>query len=373
MIKSNSHKLYISFGSNKGNRLNNLIKSLKEIEVQVGRVIKLSNIYKTKSWGFKSRDFYNGCVLIKTKFSPETVLKKLLSIEDSLGRIRDNNEIYSSREIDLDILFYDDLIQSTKNLTIPHPQIHKRNFVLIPLFDIAKDLFHPKINLSIKKLISISDDTLEPKKLDNNNYYVPFWDRYSFISIEGNIGVGKTTLSQKIKSHFDIELLSENYNKNPFLKEFYSNPKEVSLKLEHFFLTERSNQIKNHFAANKKRKTISDFWIGKSMIFGKKNLLQDQYKVFSDNFKRVYLGLEKPEIIIFLKQNTVQLQKQIIDRGRSFEKKISDSYLDSISEEYHAIFEKKNHFILIELNPKEVLNLKREKGQEHLYRKLINY
>ena len=373
MIKANSHQVYISFGSNKGNRLNHIIKSLKELEVKVGRIMRVSNLYKTKSWGFESRDFYNGCVILKTNFSPDVVLKKILSIEDSLGRVRSESSEYSSREIDLDLLFFDNLIINSEDLIIPHPHISKRNFVLIPMRDISSDFIHPKINKSIKNLLVISKDNSDVKKIKNNSYYVPFWQRYSFISIEGNIGAGKTTLCKKIKSHFDIELLNENYKKNPFLREFYSNPKEFSLKVENFFLNERINQINKHFLISSKRKTISDFWIGKSLIFAKNNLHEKLFKKYIEEYKKLNHGLRAPEIIVFLNQNTLQLQKQIIERGRSFENQISKNYLDSISKEYKSVFDDKHNFILIVLSPKEVLNLKDEKGQEYLLRKLINH
>ena len=372
MIKDNYHKVYISFGSNKGNRLNYIVNSLKELEVQVGRIVRVSNLYKTKSWGFESRDFYNGCVILKTKFSPEIVLKKLISIEDVLGRTRNETDKYSSREIDLDLLFFDKLISSSKDLILPHPHLNKRNFVLIPMFDIAPEFIHPIIKKSIKSLLMISKDNSAIKKIKNNNYYIPFWERYSFISIEGNIGVGKTTLSKKIESHFDIESLNENYKLNPYLEDFYNNPNDFSFKLESFFLNERVGQINKHFLISQKRKTISDFWIGKSLVFAKNNLNKKSFEKYTEDFKNLNFRLRAPEIIIFLSQNILQLQKQIIERGRSFEKKISKDYLNSIAREYEIIFDKKHSFIFILLSPKEVLSLKNEKGLESLFRKVIN-
>ena len=373
MIKANSHTVFISFGSNKGNRLDYIIQSLKELEVQVGRIEVVSSLYKTKSWGFESRDFYNGCVVLKTNYSSDVVLKKILSIEDSLGRLRSESEEYTSREIDLDLLFFDELILDSDHLIIPHPQIQNRNFVLIPMLDISPNFVHPKINESIENLLKKSNDNSEVKKIKDNNYYIPCWDRYSFISIEGNIGVGKTTLSNVFKSHFQIQSLNENYNKNPYLKEFYSNPSDFSLKVENFFLNERISQIKKHFLISKKRKTVSDFWIGKSLVFAKNNLNKKLFEKYNENFKKLNHGLRIPEIIIFLKQDIYQLKKQILERGRSFEKEISEDYLNSISKKYELIFDGKQNFFLIVLNPEEVISLKEKKGQEYLFRKLINY
>ena len=372
MSQTNFHTAYISFGSNKGDRLNHIIKSLKEMEIQIGRIEGVSRLYKTKSWGFDSWDFYNGCVVLKTKYLSDIVLKKLLFIENSLGRAKDESEKYSAREIDLDLLFFNELIISRKELIIPHPQIHKRNFVLFPMCDISPDFIHPKINVSIKKLLAKCEDNSEVKIIKNNKYYTPFWERYSFISIEGNIGVGKTTLSKIFNSHFDIELLNENYSKNPFLKEFYCNPKNLALKVENFFLNQRINQINEHFLISNKRKTISDYWIGKSLVFAKNNLSENLFKKYNESFIKLTKGIRIPEIIIFLKQNPSQLQKQIIKRGRSFEKEISKEYLDSISNGYEIIFSHQYSFILIVLDPKEILGLKKKTGQENLFRKIIN-
>ena len=372
MIGNNFHRVYISFGSNKGNRLENIIISLKEIEVQLGRIEKISNLYLTKSWGFKSRDFYNGCLILITKFSPSIVLRKIKSIENSLGRIKSFNGKYFSREIDIDILFFDDLIINSQELKIPHKQIHKRKFVLIPMLDLSPELIHPESKHSISQLLNKSNDELEVRKIKNDKYYIPFWDKYSFISIEGNIGVGKTTLSKSFKSHFNVELLNENFKKNPFLIEFYQNPRKFSLKAEKFFLKDRVNQINSHFLISKNTKTISDFWIGKSLVFAKNNLSKGSFEKFVKNFEKHNSNLRSPEIIIYLKQTTSRLKKQIIKRGRSFEMEISNEYLNSISNEYELIFSKKINFILIVLEPQEVLKLKNEQVQENLYRRLIN-
>ena len=272
MPEDTFHKVYVSFGSNKGNRLKNIIAALKEIEIQLGRIENISSLYESKSCGFVGRDFYNGCLILKTKYSLKTVLRILLKIESSLGRIRGDTGVYIDREIDLDILFFDSVVKKSKKITVPHPRINNRKFVLIPLCDLNSDFIHPKINKSIFEISSLLKNNSHVKKIKTNNFYIPFWNKYSFISIEGNIGVGKTTLSKVFKNHFDIELLNENFKKNPYLKDFYLKPKFFSSKLENFFFQERINQINSHFKNNENKKTISDFWIGKSLVFSKTNL-----------------------------------------------------------------------------------------------------
>ena len=373
MIKNTFHKVFISFGSNKGNRLKNIIEALKEIEIQLGRIETVSCLYKSKSWGFVSRDFYNGCLILNTKYSLKTLLNKLIGIEILLGRLRTNSKDYHDREIDLDILFFDRLIKTSKKIIVPHPRINFRNFVLIPLCDLNPNYVHPKNNKSIFKILSQSKDTSEVKKIKENNFYVPFWNKNSFISIEGNIGAGKTTLGKVFKGHFDVDLLNENYKQNPYLKNFYSSPSFFSLELENFFFKQRIKQIKCQFENNKNKKTISDYWIGKSLVFSKNNLSKVLFEEFKLNYEREVQHIKMPDIIIFLKQETTQLKKQIIERGRTYEKGVSNKYLESISKEYKNIFNQKHNFLLLEVKPKEVTGLLTKKGQQKLFRKLFNY
>ena len=372
MPEDTFHKVYVSFGSNKGNRLKNIIAALKEIEIQLGRIENISSLYESKSCGFVGRDFYNGCLILKTKYSLKTVLRILLKIESSLGRIRGDTGVYTDREIDLDILFFDSVVKKSKKITVPHPRINNRKFVLIPLCDLNSDFIHPKINKSIFEISSLLKNNSHVKKIKTNNFYIPFWNKYSFISIEGNIGVGKTTLSKVFKNHFDIELLNENFKKNPYLKDFYLKPKFFSSKLENFFFQERINQINSHFKNNENKKTISDFWIGKSLVFSKTNLSKGLLNKFMYVYNKEVQQIKMPNIIIYLKQETKQLKNQIILRGRSFEKNISKKYLESISKEYKKIFNQKHKFLLIEVRSEEVLELLTKKGQQNLFRKLFN-
>ena len=372
MPEDTFHKVYVSFGSNKGNRLKNIIAALKEIEIQLGRIENISSLYESKSCGFVGRDFYNGCLILKTKYSLKTVLRILLKIESSLGRIRGDTGVYIDREIDLDILFFDSVVKKSKKITVPHPRINNRKFVLIPLCDLNSDFIHPKINKSIFEISSLLKNNSHVKKIKTNNFYIPFWNKYSFISIEGNIGVGKTTLSKVFKNHFDIELLNENFKKNPYLKDFYLKPKFFSSKLENFFFQERINKINSHFKNNENKKTISDFWIEKSLVFSKTNLSKGLLNKFMYVYNKEVQQIKMPNIIIYLKQETKQLKNQIILRGRSFEKNISKKYLESISKEYKKIFNQKHKFLLIEVRSEEVLELLTKKGQQNLFRKLFN-
>jgi len=157
-------KVYLSIGSNKGNRSVLINKAIDEIEKKVGKIISRSSIYQSKSWGFDSNDFYNLCLLIDTDIVPKSLLVNLKKIEKSMGR-EDIDGSYSDRFIDIDILFYDNIITDSEDLKIPHPKIEIRKFVLVPMLEIADDYLHPILNKTIKELNNDCSDQDIPLKI----------------------------------------------------------------------------------------------------------------------------------------------------------------------------------------------------------------
>ena len=157
-------KVYLSIGSNKGNRSVLINKAIDEIEKKVGIIISRSSIYQSKSWGFDSNDFYNLCLLIDTDIMPKSLLINLKKIEKSMGR-EDIDGSYSDRFIDIDILFYDNITTDSEDLKIPHPKIEIRKFVLVPMLEIADDYVHPILNKTIKELDNDCSDQDIPLKV----------------------------------------------------------------------------------------------------------------------------------------------------------------------------------------------------------------
>jgi len=157
-------KVYLSIGSNKGNRSVLINKAIDEIEKKVGIIISRSSIYQSKSWGFDSNDFYNLCLLIDTDIMPKSLLINLKKIEKSMGR-EDIDGSYSDRFIDIDILFYDNITTDSEDLKIPHPKIEIRKFVLVPMLEIADDYVHPILNKTIKELYNDCSDKDIPLKI----------------------------------------------------------------------------------------------------------------------------------------------------------------------------------------------------------------
>lgn len=157
------HTAYLILGSNLGDRQMYLNKAIDLIQLKAGVVTKLSSIYETTAWGVKEQPNYlNKVIEIKTSLQPLDLLHTILNIEKELGRMR--NIKWESRTIDIDILFIDDMIINTYELSIPHPHISERKFVLQPLNEIAHESIHPVLKKSITELLLACEDTLQVKK-----------------------------------------------------------------------------------------------------------------------------------------------------------------------------------------------------------------
>ena len=151
--------VFLSLGGNIGNRFKNLAQARDLIAKEVGKIKATSEIYETKAWGVENQpDFLNQVVQITTTLSPYKVLDKVLAIEHKMGRVREQK--WFARNIDIDVLFYDQVIIESKNLILPHPHISNRNFVLGPLKDIAPDFIHPVLQKSIRQLFLDCTDEL---------------------------------------------------------------------------------------------------------------------------------------------------------------------------------------------------------------------
>lgn len=152
-------KVYFSLGSNQGDRLKSLVMATKLIGNLIGKIMHYSPVVESEPWGFNAdTTFYNLALMAETELTPQQVLAQILEIENSLGRKRSGKE-YSSRKIDIDILFYDDKQITENNLMIPHPLLHKRRFVLEPLAAIAPELIHPVYHATIAELLNQMEDT----------------------------------------------------------------------------------------------------------------------------------------------------------------------------------------------------------------------
>lgn len=157
--------IYLLLGSNLGHRQELLAEALKHIELHLGEVIKTSKQYETAPWGISDQPkFLNQVVEIRSALSPEDMLTKINEIEINMGRVR--HEKWGERIIDIDILYFNDLIYNSEKLIIPHPEIQNRRFTLVPLAELAPDLIHPVLLLSNSRLLTQCEDLLEVKEIE---------------------------------------------------------------------------------------------------------------------------------------------------------------------------------------------------------------
>ena len=159
---------------------------------------------------------------------------------------------------------------------------------------------------------------------------------YHFITIEGNIGAGKTTLSHLLSRHFNARLVLEEFADNPFLPKFYENPKLYAFPLELFFMAERYKQLKDLIQQKDlfQNITISDYLFTKCLLFAKVNLPEDEFRLYQRLFEIIHQQLLQPDLLIYLHSPVQKLQQNIKKRNRSYEQNIGDQYLFRLQETY---------------------------------------
>lgn len=342
--------VYLSLGSNQGDRHKNLQNAVDQIGEYAGHIKLISSVYQSKSWGFKGEDFYNICLELSTNQNPELLIRTLLGIESKLGRERGENKKYNNRIIDIDILLFDDEIIFYNDLKVPHPEMLKRKFVLAPLAEIAPLVIHPITKKNTLICLRQCDDKGDIVKLKEPAIIRPvsLMERFNYIAIEGNIGSGKTSLAKIIGDEFNAKLVLERFADNPFLPKFYKDQERYAFPLEMSFLADRYHQLSDDLAQFDlfKNFIISDYYIFKSLIFAQITLPKEEYRLYRKMFDIMYKEISKPDIYVFLYQNTDRLIENIKKRGREYEQNIEPQYLEQIHKGYISFIKSRE-----ELNP----------------------
>jgi len=318
---------YIGLGGNMGDRsetIETAIKMLAENEhiesVSVSELIETSPL-----GGAEQPDYLNAVAELQTTLSPEQLHRTMIEIEDHLGRVR--QEKWSPRTIDLDLLLYDDKIINTAELIVPHPQMHLRSFVLTGLCLLNPDIIHPVMKVTVKELAS---------RL-NGGDFVPEPDRPQLISIAGNIGVGKTTLTKKLAEHLECPVFFEPYDTNPFMPDVYAGRKDLALDSQLFFLTSRVEQLDRE---NLSPGTIyiSDYVFDKELIYVGTLLNPQQFKLYKGIYKPLSAKISPPVLVIYMQDSPQRCLERIHNRNRPYEQKIEPEFLQQLDSEYEKLF-----------------------------------
>jgi 2-amino-4-hydroxy-6-hydroxymethyldihydropteridine diphosphokinase len=366
---------YLSLGSNQGDSLKNLQNAINLLAEEVGKIVRISSVYKSKSWGYKGEDFLNICVEIVTNLNPESLLLKIHFIEKSIGRIRKQSNIYEDRVIDIDVLQFDDEIIFSKDLIVPHPKLLDRKFVLMPLAEIAPFAKHSITKNNFKQSLVQCQDELEVIKTELIlNKPISLDEKYNFIAIEGNIGAGNTTLANKLGDDFNARQVLERFADNPFLPKFYKDKERYAFPLEMSFLADRYQQLSDDLAQYDlfKNLIVSDYYIFKSLIFSQITLQREEFSLYRRMFDVMYKEITKPDLYVYLYQNTERLLKNIEKRGRDYEQNIQSGYLEKINKGYFNFIKTQPNLNVLIIDVSEMDFVKNNDDYKTIIKKIAN-
>ncbi|MCI4648449.1 deoxynucleoside kinase [Phaeodactylibacter sp.] len=184
--------------------------------------------------------------------------------------------------------------------------------------------------------------------------------QHQFLIIEGNIGAGKTTLSQMLAEDFGFKLLLEEFADNPFLPHFYQNPDRYAFPVELFFMTERHKQLQQELAQRDlfQEGIVADYIFYKTLLFARNNLNTEEYRLFQRLFNILNAAFPKPDLLVYLHRSVDRLMDNIRKRGRAFEQEIEPSYLQEIQQSYFEFFRSNEQLpiLIIDIENLDFLN-----------------
>jgi 2-amino-4-hydroxy-6-hydroxymethyldihydropteridine diphosphokinase len=320
-------KAYIALGANLGDREKIIEKSLKLLARAPGiESVKVSEAIETVPLSqIDQPNYLNAVAEIKTSLNAEELFAVTSGIETELGRQR--GEKWAPRTIDLDILLFGDEKIDTPDLTIPHRQMHLRSFVLGPLCELNRKIVHPKLGVTVAELyerLRGHDFSIDPS--------IP-----KLVSIAGIIGVGKTTLAEKLTDALKGCTIYEPYDNNPFLPQVYAGKTELALASELFFLRGRADQLKRNKLC-KKEINISDYVFENGLIFARRLLDAKQLEAYENDYPEMAENVTGPGLAIHLVDSADKCLERIHKRNRPYEQEIEKQFLENFSADYDKLF-----------------------------------
>lgn len=320
--------VYIGLGSNLGGPVEQVRSAVRELgQLSKVRLCASSGLYRSPPMGgLDQPDYINAVVQVETDLGPEQLFLELQEIERRHGR-EEQHEHWASRTLDLDLLLWGQERFDNGTLTLPHPGLHERAFVLAPLRELDADLEVPGRG-AVSKLLQ----ECKYSRVDRMGACQNLPDSARLIAVEGPMGVGKTTLCNRLAADFNGQLMLENYQENPFLEDFFKDPGKTALAAQLHFLTSRACQLRRLNQADLfQQRIFTDYVFEKSDWFSRLSLQGDEYDLWLSVYTHMSAGLPRPDLVIYLQAPVSVLMERIAMRGRSFEHVVRPEFLEALS------------------------------------------
>lgn len=319
--------VYIGLGSNLGDReaaLRAAVAAL--VEHPSIRVFNASTFYETMPLGAEDQPMYlNAVAALETSLTADELLAAMQAIEQRLGRVRDGH--WQPRTIDLDILLYGDQVIQTPRLSVPHPQMHLRSFVLKGLCELNGQAVHPVLKLTAGQLY---------KRLNGCDFALDA-SRPQLISVAGLVGVGKTTLATRLAECLGGTFIAEKYDDNPYLAEVYAGHKEMALDSELFFLSSSATQLRKD-RLKSGAFYVSDYVFDKALIYASSWLGEEDLASYKRHYVCVNEQVAEPVLAIYLCDSVTACLERIQRRNRPYEQRIEPEFLARQEQKYEALY-----------------------------------
>jgi 2-amino-4-hydroxy-6-hydroxymethyldihydropteridine diphosphokinase len=334
---------YIGLGSNLGDRQRYIDSGIKMLAgAPELRLLRVSDVIESPPLSQDDQPNYlNAVAEVQTQLNAHGLLKTLGEIEILLGRRR--KEKWGPRTIDLDLLIFGDEILNEPNLTVPHPQMHLRLFALKGLSQLNAGLLHPVLDASVAELaerLNGRDFALDPQ-------------RPQLVCVSGIIGVGKTTLAEKLAKELGCRILREPYDTNPYMPQVYAGKKELALDSQLYFLDGRIKQL-DKGALAPGRIVVSDYVFDKELIYARRLLSEEQLALYEDIHASMAGKAARPVLVIYLRDTVRTCLERIHRRNRPYEQRIENAFLEALNEDYERLFANWTSCPVIRLNSSEL-------------------